>query len=57
MASLSVGFPRKEYWSGLPFLSLEDLSHPGIELRSPAAQANSVPPEPPGKPQDTSGRT
>ena len=38
-ASLSKGFSRQEYWSGLPFPSPGDLPHPGIEhapLRSPA---------------------
>ena len=34
-APLSVGFPRQEYWSGLPFSSL-DLSNPGTENQSPA---------------------
>ena len=34
-ASLSMGFSRQEYWSGLPFPSPEDLFHPGIEPRSP----------------------
>ena len=29
-APLSVGFPRQEYWSGLPFLSPGDLPDPGI---------------------------
>jgi len=29
-------FPRQEYWSGLPFPSLGDLSKPGIKLTSPA---------------------
>ena len=29
--SLSLGFPRQEYWGGLPFLSPGDLSAPGIE--------------------------
>ena len=29
-----MGFPRQEYWSGLPFLS--DLPNPGIEPPSPA---------------------
>ena len=33
-APLSMGFPRQEYWSGLPFLSPEDLSDPGIEPES-----------------------
>ena len=38
-APLSVGFPRQEYWSGLPFPSPGDLPDPGIEpvsLTSPA---------------------
>ena len=37
-APLSMGFPRQEYWSGLPFPSA-DLPNPGIEptpLTSPA---------------------
>ena len=38
-----MGFSRQEYWSGLPFPSPEDLSHPGIEPRSPALQADSLP--------------
>ena len=29
-----MGFPRQEYWSGLPFLSLGDLPDPGIETVS-----------------------
>ena len=29
-----MGFPRQEYWSGLPFASLGDLADPGIELIS-----------------------
>ena len=37
-------------WSGLPFPSLGDLPDPGIELRSPALQADSLPSEPPWKP-------
>ena len=28
---LSMGFPRQEYWSGLPFPSPGDLPDPGIE--------------------------
>ena len=47
---LSMGLSRQEYWSGLPFPSPGDLSHPGIELRSPASQAGSLLSEPPGKP-------
>ena len=34
-APLSMGFPRQEYWSELPFPSLEDLPNPGIETVSP----------------------
>ena len=49
-APLSIGFPRQEYWSGLPFPSLGDLPHPGIELGSTALQADSLSSEPPGKP-------
>ena len=32
---LSMEFSRQEYWSGLPFPSLGDLPHPGVECRSP----------------------
>ena len=31
---LSLGFPRQEYWSGLPFLPLGDLPNPGIKPAS-----------------------
>ena len=50
-ASLSMGFSRQEYRSGLPLPSPGDLSDPGIEPRSPAPQADALPSEPPGKPQ------
>ena len=46
-----MGFSRKEHWSGLPFPSPEDLPYPGIEPGSPALQVDSLPTEPPGKPQ------
>ena len=52
-ALLSMGFPRQEHWSGLPFSSPEDLSDPGIEPGSLALQAYSLPLEPPEKPQNT----
>ena len=39
-ASLSMGFSRQEYWSGLPFPSPGDLPDPGIEPGSPALQAD-----------------
>ena len=45
-----MGFPRKEYWSGLPFPSPGDLPNPGVEPVSPALQADALPSEPPGKP-------
>ena len=46
---LSLGLPRQEYWSGLPFPSPRDLPNPGIETGSPVLQAYSLPSEPPGK--------
>ena len=51
-ASPSMGFSRQGYWSGLPFLSPGDLSDPGIELRSLALQADTLPSEPAGKPNN-----
>ena len=45
---LSMGFSRQEYWRGLPFPSPGDLPDPGVEPRSPALQADSLPSEPPG---------
>ena len=49
-ASLSIGFPRQEYWSGLPFPSPGHLPGPGIEPGSLTLQADSLVSEPPGKP-------
>ena len=49
-APLSMGFPRQEYWSGLPFPSPGNLSDSRIDPGSPASQADSLPSEPPGKP-------
>ena len=49
-ASLSMGFSRQEHWSGLPFPLPGHLPDPGIEPRSPALQADSLPSEPLGKP-------
>ena len=43
---LSVEFSRQEQWSGLPFISSGDLPDPGMELRSPAPQADILPSEP-----------
>ena len=39
-ASLSMGFSRQEYWSGLPFSSPGDFPDPGIKARTPALQAD-----------------
>ena len=49
-APLSMGFSRPEYWGGLPFPSPGDLPNPGIELGSPALQADALLSEPPRKP-------
>ena len=43
-------FPRQEPWSGFPFPSPRDLPDPRNKPTSPALQADSLPPEPPGKP-------
>ena len=50
LALLSLGFPRQECCSGLPFPSPEDLFHPRIEPGSPLLQADSLLAEPPRKP-------
>ena len=42
-APLSMGFPRKEYRSGLPLPSPGDLPDPGIKHRSSVLQADSLP--------------
>ena len=49
-ASLSVGFSRQEYWSGLSFPPTGDLPNPGIETESPALAGRFFTTEPPGKP-------
>ena len=38
-----MGFPRQEYWSGLPFPSPVDLPDPGIQPVSAAWQVDSLP--------------
>ena len=45
-ASLSMGFSRQDYWSGLPCPPPGDLPEPGIEALSPAFQANYSPSKP-----------
>ena len=49
-APLSMGFPRQEYSSSLPFPSPGDLPDLGIECTSPSLQVDSLPSEPPGTP-------
>ena len=41
-APLSLGFPRQEYWSGLPFPYPGDLPDPGIEPRVLCQQVSSL---------------
>ena len=45
-----MGFPRQEYWSGLPFLSPGHLPDPGIELTFPALAGGFFIAGPAGKP-------
>ena len=49
-APLSMGFPRQEYWSGLPFPSPGDLPDPGIEYVSPTLAGGFYTTESPGEP-------
>ena len=50
--SLSMGFSRQEYWSGLPFPPPGDLPDPGIKPASPALAGAFFTTEPPGRPSD-----
>ena len=55
-----MGFPRQEYWSGLPFPPPGDLLDPGIKPESPASLAlvaRFFTPEPPRKPLITIAAT
>ena len=49
-APLSMGFPRQEYWSGLPFPSQGDFPDPEIKLEFPALAGGFFTTEPLGKP-------
>ena len=49
-APLSMGFPRQEYSSGLPFPSPGDLPDPGMEPSTPELVGAFFTSEPPGKP-------
>ena len=51
-----MGFSRQQYWSGLLFPSPGDLPDPGIELGSPALQADTLPSESPGNHQSPNRR-
>ena len=50
-ASLSMGFARQEYWSGLPCPPPGDLPDPGIESTSSVLAGRFFTTEPPGKPE------
>ena len=41
-----MGFPRQEYWNGLPFPYPGDLLNPGIEPLSPTLQVDPLASEP-----------
>ena len=49
-ATLSMGFPRQEHWSGLPFASPGDLPDPGIKPTSPSLAGRFFTTEPQRKP-------
>ena len=49
-AFLSMGFPRQESWSLLPFPPSGDLPDPGLEPVSPALVGGFFTSESPGKP-------
>ena len=53
---LSMGFPRQECWSGLPFPSPGDLPNPGIQPVSLALAGGFFTAEPPRKPQDITNK-
>ena len=49
LCGISVGFPRQQYWSRLPFPFPGDLPNPGIKPVSPALAGRFFTTEPPGK--------
>ena len=51
---LSMGFPRQEYWSGMPFPSPGDLPKP-VCPESPALAGRLFTTELPGKPKKSGG--
>ena len=56
-APLSMGFPRQEYWSGLPFPTRGHLPDPGIEPGSSARAGRFLTTAPPGKPLTLTQKT
>ena len=48
-APLSMGFPRQEYWGGLPFPSPRNIPDARIKPTSPALAGRFFTPEPPGR--------
>ena len=52
-SSVNGGFSKQEHWSGLPCPLPGYLAKQGIEPRSPALRANSLPSRPRGKPKNT----
>ena len=53
-APLSMGLPKQEYWSGLPFPSSGDFPNTGIKPESPALASGFLTTEQPGNPQPVS---
>ena len=56
-APLTMRLSRQAYWSDLPFFSPGNFPGPGIEPRSPALQADSLPTKLSGKPLFSSSFT
>ena len=54
---VSLGFPRQEYCSGVPFPSPGDLPDPGMEPASPALAGRFLTIEPPEKPKKVFSET
>ena len=54
-ASLSMGFSRQEYWSGLPFPSPGDCPNSWIKPGSPTLKADALPSELPGNLEEEIG--
>ena len=55
-APQSMGFPRQEYWSGVPWPPPGDLPDPGIQPRCPVLKAGFLPSELPEKPKERKDR-